>query len=311
MDVPRGRLLIQVALSAALTAGCVVSGPVDVEALVRTADGQFALGTATLQSVVDLHRGSGELFDVRAGAASAALSGSRFAPDDASDGAMFAGSDVHADLSIEPGSGRYVANDFDSLLYLSTFHHFERALAYFHDVVGDRSTATTARTTISLYGHMVLAKAAPVPLPVFPAHDNAAYSPLHDFFVVLPVHDQDGIPMAMNPAVIAHEVHHRVFHWNYLTAAHVASDADDAVYYIDRAVDEGLADLNAFVMVGDLDGYGPSLQDAPWSLAALVGFGLAAYGRLRDLDGEMARNATFDEIWRGSDDDDLEEGAAP
>jgi len=291
-----------------------IAGPVDVEAVVLNDDGSYALGTVRLETVTDLFRGEGSLFDVRAGAgidlAAAASSGiiesdEVTALESAESEAFFDGWDVRPSLSFDPFTSRYVADDMDSLLYLTLFENFEEIWAYFRETIGDRSLATSRKTTVALYSDMYLSEALPLPLPIIPKNDNAAFHPLFDYFLVMRVHDQDGIPLGMHGGITAHEFQHRVHHWNVTAHETVfpawkrAIDSREAL--MARAVDEGLADIFAVGFVaGDPAFLDRTLVDNVFSLPKYLGLGLELQSSLRDLEGEYARGLDWQEIQEGS-----------
>lgn len=309
-----------VAIAALIACACTpVAGPVDVEVVAPGDDDRYALVTRTLDSVVDLHRGQGTLFDVRAGAGldivGAASDDVLTASDvsaleSAESSGVYQGTEVHPSLTYDPFGDRYLADDMDSLTYLTIFEGFEEVWRYFHDTIGDRSLATSRKTIIALYGDAVLSAAFPFPLPIIPKSDNAAFHPIFDFFLVMRTQDQDGVPFAMHPAMTAHEFQHRVHHWNMTAHEGVfgawKTAASSREAQIQRAVDEGLADIFAYGHTGGDPAFlARALVDKPLSVTGLAGIGFELHARLRDLDGEFARALTYEEIVNGSDDETI------
>jgi hypothetical protein len=308
------------AWAALVCAACTpVAGPVDVEVVALHDDGSFALETAQLDTVVDLHRGVGSLFDVRAGAGFDLIAASNSgvidsdeitALESAESAAIHLGWDVHPQLTWDPFGQRFVADDMDTLLYLTLFENFEEIWAYYRDTIGDRSLATSRKTFLALYSDVYLSAALPLPLPIIPKNDNAAFHPLFDYFLVMRVHDQDGIPLGMHGGITAHEFQHRVHHWNVTAHETIfpawkrAIDGREAL--MARAVDEGLADIFALGFIGGDPAFlASALVDQPLSIAKVVGLGLESQAALRDLDGDYARNLSWEEIQEGSSDESI------
>lgn len=269
-----------------------VAGPVDVEVLVPDGEGDFHLDTVTLESVTDLFRGTGERFDIRAAVNINAFTvleeleqGQLGFRELVARGRSDNGDDMQPRLAWD--GARYVAEDFDSLQYLTVFHNFERAWS-FAEALGDDSTATTDKSMVGFYGSLSLADELPVPLQT---SDNAAYVTFSDAWMTFRIFlAQDGVPFAMNAGVIAHELHHRVFFHNVFGGeafgswrTWVTSDGMSRSGNLVKGLDEGLADLFAVGVTRDLAFMSPSLAGA---FSSEAGF--------RDLEGELALSATYD-----------------
>lgn len=272
-------------------------GPVDVEALLPdpAEPGRFQLGTTTLDTAKDLHRGEGELFDVRGGfninvqSLATALEEEQLDLDAMVErGRASYGNDMAPRLTWD--GARYVADDFDSLLYLTLFESFEEAWRYYDDVIGDRSRATQDKSVVGFYGSLSLLDYLPLPIVT---SDNAAYVAFADGWLTLRiVLASDGIPFAMNPGVIAHEFQHRVFFHNlfgdddgfatwraWVTGADQLTRAGNLV----KGLDEGLADIFAAGHVRSAAFMSPSLEGL-----------LAGEAAGRDLEGPLADSATYE-----------------
>src|SRR5690606_30606761 len=133
-----GLLGVPLALALALASSCApIAGPVDVEVLVPDdgALGSFRLEAAALTPAADLARGTGELFDVRAGVNANVLTllgqlrEEELSFDDVVARARQNDGEEVAPRLFRDGD-RYVAEDFDSLQYLTLFHNFERAWTF-------------------------------------------------------------------------------------------------------------------------------------------------------------------------------------
>jgi hypothetical protein len=317
-----------VSVCALLAGACApVHGPVDVEVFVRDADlqGGYRLGTVTIKSVSDLFAGRGELFDMRAGQSFfgtpvlAADELDELTPEALWSESRTEGSDMNPDLSFE--RGRYVARDFDSLHYLTAFYNLEQAFTFLRDELELPSSATKTHAMVSFYGTLVASKALPVSLVL---GDNAAFAPVADSFLLVPVILQAaGTPPFMDLGVATHEFHHRVFFHRVLLQDDVfpfwkrqqfpqvykqgqATDLEDvaASLYTDderrvlnklRGVDEGLADLFAAARTEDPDilrSFAP--EQAP----------------IRSLEGDLAAGGTYEALEDGTLGEGLNEACA-
>lgn len=294
---PPSALAALAPLAIALASSCgPLSGPLDVEVLLFDDDGasEPRLGTVTLHSVTDLSRGAGERFDVRAGLNVNAFTlldelreGQLSFEEIVRRGRESSGDDMRPRLSWD--GARYVAEDFDSLQYLTLFHNFERAWDFAEDI-GDASTATSEKSLVGFYSSVSLNDELPVPLQT---SDNAAYVTFIDAWMTFRMFlVQEGVPFSMNGGVIAHELHHRVFFHNVFRGeafdswrAWVTSDEVTRAGNLIKGLDEGLADLFAVGLTRDLGFMGHSLRGAFEEQAAF-----------RDLDGELAAALTYDDL---------------
>lgn len=285
----------RLALALLCTAACApVSSPVDVEVLAPSADDSsvYELATRTLETVTDLYGGRTERFDVRGGFNVNAVSvltdlkeQSLSLPELLERGRRDDGHDVSPRLSRD--DGRYVADDFDSLQYLTLLHNFERAWD-FAEAIGDDSPATRERSIVGWYGTLSLRDELPLPLQV---SDNAAYVTLFDGWLTYRiVRGTEGVPFSMNPGLVGHELHHRLFFRNVMAGEAyevwrewVVENAVTRSGNLVRALDEGLADLFAFALTGD-PRFGTATLEGLYNVEASY----------RELDGEFAETATYD-----------------
>jgi hypothetical protein len=289
------------ALAAVATlAGCrggPVPGPVVVEALVASLDDprSFALDDVVLERVTDLRSGEGELFDVRRGFAINSdtlitqLRDEQLGFAELAERGRAAGRGPVAPRMSFDGA-RWIAEDFDTLQYFTLWHHFERAWAFARDDLGDESGATTQRSLVAMYGDLALSEL--LPLPVRSA-DNTAYVVLIDgwlnFRAVLL---NEGVPFAMNPGVVAHELHHRVFFHNVFGGdafenwrAWAVGGGSQRAGNLVRGLDEGLADVFAVAFTGDPSFMSPSLAGR-----------FDTQAQRRDLDGELAQAVSYEAL---------------
>ncbi len=284
------------------SAGCApVGGPVVVEALVPDADarGGVRLDDVVLESVTDLQRGLGSLFDVRGGLKVNVSDLNEIASDDFED--MIervrgdGGADVDARMSFD--GERYVADDYETLFYFSMFENFESAFDRALEL-GDESEATSRKAVVGMFATVQLAPFFPVTLL---STDNAAYAPPVDGWLALRTAVQDGVPFAMHRGVIAHEFGHRLFFMNAFRSVDGGfevwrSDSTDTELDEDelreqmllKGVDEGLADVFAMSALKDKDAINRAFD--------IAGDLFAAEGPRRDVEGDFAEAATYDNL---------------
>ncbi|MCP4502554.1 MAG: hypothetical protein GY822_21600 [Deltaproteobacteria bacterium] len=198
----------------------------------------------------------------------------------------------------------WVAQDFDSLQYLTYTFNFERVFSFFSNY--DDTGATSDLATVGFYGEVTFASL--FPLPVI-ASDNAAYYPPMDGWLVLrstPI--TSGIPMGMNDAVIAHEFSHRFFHHNVFLPSFEAFDlwrtfngqgaaeGNEALSVLQlKGIDEGLADVFAIGYSGSTHFIGRSIVIDDPKITS------------RNVEGPFADVVTFEHILSGNYPDDHED----
>ena len=277
-----------------------VGGPVLVEVLVPDPEGQggVRLDDAELSSVIDLHKGTGALFDIRGGMEINALDadgiGSDF-DDVVAQKRGTGGTDLMPRMSFD--GTRYVALDFETLTYFTLFENFEEAFQFASAIYGDDSGASGDKGIVALFGSLQLAEGLPIPIV---SSDNAAYVPLVDGWLALRTGIQDGVPFAMHRGVIAHEFGHRLFFHNAFIDNEGGFDvwrqrldtelgaADVRAQTLLSGVDEGLADLFAIAALGDKDAVNRAFAEA--------GGLFEGEADRRDLEGEFATVATYDNL---------------
>lgn len=109
-------------------------------------------------------------------------------------------------LTTQDADGAHIPEDWDSLTLLSYYHHLEKSVDWFRDVLGHAEVDEV------------------VPLPsyyrlevgfdqnVIGLTDNAAYAPTAHSFLLFDEFFLDDLPLAMNDGVVVHELAHAVFH---------------------------------------------------------------------------------------------------
>lgn len=278
-----------------------IDGPIFVEALVPDADerGGVRLDDVVLDSVTDLQRGQGSLFDVRGGLKVNVSDLNEIAGDDfdemiervRGDG----GADIDARMTFD--GTRYVADDYETLFYFSMFENFESAFERAREM-GDDSEATTRKAVVGMFATVQFAPFFPVTLL---STDNAAYAPPVDGWLALRTAIQDGVPFAMHRGVIAHEFGHRLFFMNAFRSVDGGFEVWrsgstntelDAVELREqmllKGVDEGLADVFAMSALKDKDAINRAFD--------IAGLAFAAEGPRRDVDGDFAEAASYDNL---------------
>jgi len=274
-----------------------MTGPVSVEALVADVDDpkRFTLDTVVLESVDDLSTGHGSLFDVRGGIS---LKGQSILDDFAEQQFDYdellerSRRDIGVDMAprMTWDGERWLADDFDTLHYFSMFHNLERAWSFARDEVGDTSPATREESLLGFYSSLASYDALPIPLR---SSDNAAYVAFADAWLTFRVvFVQSGVPFAMNPGVVAHEFHHRVFFQNVFRGpayenwrAWLTTSGSTRAGNLIMSLDEGLADIFAVGLTRDASFMSPTLTGA-----------FAGEAAFRDLEAEFAEEVTYDAL---------------
>jgi hypothetical protein len=203
--------------------GClgVISGPVDVEAVVRVgAEGDYALEVVTLHSPTDLVRGEGQAirylrdfsFDANLRNEANNVSAHPAIDDVIAAGRERSGGRLPEPLLSQRGDV-IVAEDFDSLVMLSSWVALERTFELFTEL-GDPGGVATDPLVAALYGRLHGALG-------FPAGgaDNASYLALADAMFIEPTFWfgklEGALPLSANEGVIAHELGHRLFFYAF------------------------------------------------------------------------------------------------
>lgn len=303
--VKRASLVVVVVF--ALAACAPRASPLMVEALVpddEAADG-VRIDDVELHSMQDVTDGTGDLFDVRGAGVLDALSVSRVLQEGASYEETLetvrAGGGVPLSARIAYDGTRWVPEDFDAMLYLTVLANYEASWDFYEDVVGDHSPATQDKSLIFLY-----AQIGAVGIPILTS-DNAAFFPAVDGWTVLRVGAQEGVPLAMSRPVIGHEFGHRVFFQNVFGERHFESYRKWNLPLLTqeglteerlrqntlmKGCDEGLADIFSIGMNGSPETLARAFRQA--------GGAFAAEGDSRDLEGEFAIAATYENLDDGT-----------
>jgi hypothetical protein len=289
----------------ALCIGCApISGPVVVEAVVpdREVDGFASLGDVQLNTVIDLHTGMAERFDIRAGLdvdlaafSNLATTLGRMVQQTRGDGGDNVTPQMHFD------GERYIAETWETLFYFTMLANFESAFAFADDVgVVNRATsgADEDHAVVGMFSSVVVSPLLPIPLL---SSDNAAYAAPLDGWLALRPAFQAGVPFAMHRGVIAHEFAHRVFFhstvsdidggfdvWrNAVTDASPTRDAVRAQMLL-KGLDEGLADVFSITALQN--------KDAITEAFSAADGGFVAEAARRDVEGAFAAVATYDNL---------------
>jgi hypothetical protein len=158
----------------------------------------------------------------------------------------------------EGGKAMLVATDYEGLAMATTYYHLQTAYDTFL-AAGWIPTAISQKVTVLFQPEIPDAA-----LLGFPPTDNAAYVSLIDAFMVFPQKILDGLPLPMNPGVIAHEFGHRVFQGQAFrgdpSGKLVIAQRTNGIAQINiiTSIDEGLADFFAAVVTGNPNFIAPS-----------------------------------------------------
>jgi len=166
--------------------------------------------------------------------------------------------------------GTVVPWDFDSAMMLTVYHHLEKAADYFDTIpldgvenyrTGEFSREVVGKVPCYYYPQISLAG---IPLPLFT--DNAAYAFTLNAFLVPPrLALTDAVPIYANRGVMTHEYGHAVFNRlvqnNVRVPDHILNEDNWEDISINelRGLDEGVADIFAYLDVGDPNFIAPSI----------------------------------------------------
>ncbi len=212
-------------------------------------DGRFGFTDVTLTTLTDLDAASGDVAQIF-GNVTLDLDLSQPIADAGGSRSRFVAESHAVTLHYVVADGVAIASDLDSLMMLTSYWHFEQAVAHLR------------------------ALGAPLPLPPvpvyyqpkvknadelnFPAADNAAFFVPADGFVLLPSRALTDVPLPMNTGVVMHEMAHRLFYYTawqgqlFAALAAHASDAQAGAHFNRaKATDEGVADFFAAALSHD------------------------------------------------------------
>ena len=247
------------ALGALCCAGLVGGGcapdpqaPVDVMALVLTAQGVYQPRQVQLRTVEDVVKLEGAVGRIRSGAnvrvdfSDRLLATPNLDTEDLR--RIFVKNEGSSpSVSYVSYNGALWPNDFDGWNLVTTYYNFEQAFLYFQ-ALGIPAEELTG-SLIYYAPNFVFA-------PDNPLEDNAFfYSPIQAF-AILPFRRYQRVPLSMNQGVIAHEYAHQVFNRRVyrglpvpvpftLWGSSVGVGATPQLNLL-RSLDEGLADYHAF-----------------------------------------------------------------
>ncbi len=159
--------------------------------------------------------------------------------------------------SYEVSGGLVSAWDFDSLMMLTLYHHFEKAAFFFENIGVDRDVVGR----LPVY----YAPRLEVFIPINLLTDNAAYAFTMDAFLMPRQFFLSGIPFAANRGVIVHEYSHAVFnrlvHGDARAPEYLVAPWPDPAINRMRALDEGVADIFGGLATQDPNFISPSIAE--------------------------------------------------
>ncbi len=204
----------------------------------------------------------------------------------------FAGEAINVSSLLDEGI--YRSEDTESLLLLSAFYHLEQITA-FSKKIG--LMKPEAALNVGFLGQIYPNKNE----PALNLKDNAIYLGAADTLILLPVTTKDGLPLAINEGVLAHEFHHRIFFekvwlnnnnpslWTFFQSRYASGELKRWQNLL-SALDEGLADVFA-VAYSKHPAYLKLSLSQEKSRRAL---------QQRDLLGKFATFATYDNLSDGT-----------
>lgn len=285
--------LIVCSLPLSVAACAPVSGPVDVKAVVwNEAAGAIEYTATTLETPVDLFGGVGDglhfvrdvHYELGPSLVAAGVSNVLHIEDGRTLGEVVAANRAEAggaplSLHLHEEDGVYVADDYDSMVALSAWSSLERARAFLVGA-GEDGPAVSEELPVSLHGRLTVAGV------VIAGPDNAAYSAPLDMMVIgqpalkgQSAGFEDVVPYSVSPAVIAHELGHRVLAFRLKEPTNIwraTVSADPVGENLLDGIDEGFSDLVALGVLGT-----PYLEEAGFPLN-------------RNLIGSFADAVTYD-----------------
>ena len=147
--------------------------------------------------------------------------------------------------------GAVIPEDWDSLTLLSYYHHLEKSVAWFDQVIG----YTDVQQIVPLPSYYRLEVGFDQSL--IGLTDNAAYAPTAHSFLLFESFFFSDLPLAMNDGVVTHELGHAVFHRimngdERLPIEYRQGWSDSAIAHL-AAVHEGQSDIWAGMQLDDPD----------------------------------------------------------
>jgi hypothetical protein len=201
------------------------------------------------------------------------------------------------DLLVTESDGVYRATTYEALLSLSAYQHLLSIMKFAKELGLEQGLNLKKSLKLGLYADIYLSDDAVFPLA---NGDNALYIGSADMMVLLPISDNEGLPVSMHQGVLAHEYHHRLFFkriwhnheskksWNRYQRRFFPgrSKQFNRSERLLTATDEALADLFAIAYT--------SLPDY-LSLSLTTKRGDKIKNQ-RDLNGEFANSTTYEQL---------------
>jgi hypothetical protein len=150
------------------------------------------------------------------------------------------GMPVHANFIDK--SGVLWPSDFHTWNMVTLFYNFERAYQYFEVISGEEPPTELQAMRVLYWADVRIDSTESLV-------DNALFLSLLKSFAVVPFKSLQKVPLAMNIAVIGHEMAHRVFNYRALSDAgfHQALvNWQLAPFNLLKSIDEGFADFHAY-----------------------------------------------------------------
>jgi hypothetical protein len=203
------------------------------------------------------------------------------------------GKPLNLNLSIENEIAR--GQTFESMLALSAYCHLEKIFFFAKEKAKVGDDLFNRPLTVAVYGEILSDDRK---APTVSKSDNAIYVGSADTVFLLPLGKEEGLPLAMHEGVLAHEFHHRIFFkkiwdnpdypnlWSLFQSRYdpfnIRLEMRSRILL--NALDEGLADIFAIAFTGLPDYLDVSLTHK----------NTEALRRQRDINGDFAREITYD-----------------
>lgn len=222
---------------------------------------RYELVESTIDTLQDARAVDGEIVELRGGGKIVIATGEPETPSEFEASLTIDGASTPR-VSYELSDGLVTAWDYDSLLMLTLYHHFERAAFYFEEIGVDHS----------LVGKLPVYYAPRLEflIPFNLLTDNAAYAFTLDAFLLPRQFFLTGLPFAANRGIIVHEYSHAVFnrlvHGDARAPAYLLEPWPDPAINRMRALDEGVADIFGALAVGDPNFISPSIAEEEFDI---------------------------------------------
>ncbi|MEM1348715.1 MAG: hypothetical protein AAGI01_09185 [Myxococcota bacterium] len=236
--------------------------------------GTYQLEPVQIATIRDVRSADGELFNILGGGSLATPIADPQTEDEWRRSLVVEGATPPTIEYTIDSDGTVIPWDFDSAMMLTVYHHLEQAAQYFDTIPLDGIEGPNGPLRTGEFSRQVVGKVpcyyypqielGGLPLPLFT--DNAAYAFTLNAFLVPPRFSAtDAVPIYANRGVMTHEYSHAVFN----RLVHNSNPVPDYILNADnwedvsvnelRGLDEGAADIFAYLDVADPNFIAPSI----------------------------------------------------